>query len=212
MNAIEYVRERMTPLEPIPTGVVPRVKELPEIQAAVFDVYGTLVISAAGDISLASDDQSVRGMSEALSVLGVTDVERHIQSALEMYRFGIRQQQELKRLQGAEFPEVEIREVWKTIASAFGGSEDHVSDAALIYECAVNPCWEMPNAAKTIEAVSPLHLGIISNAQFYTPSVVEGVSGIEIKGDKFERNLSTFSFQEGESKPSAQMFEKVARS
>ena len=44
------LRDFCRPLQPIPTGVEPVLKELPGIRAVVFDVYGTLLISGSGDV------------------------------------------------------------------------------------------------------------------------------------------------------------------
>lgn len=36
-------------MKPLPTGIAPRLGELPDLKAVLFDIYGTLLISAAGD-------------------------------------------------------------------------------------------------------------------------------------------------------------------
>lgn len=208
----EFVRGRMNPLQPVLTECEPHLPRLSEIRSVVFDIYGTLIISAAGDISLVSEQESHRGMGEALEILGRADNESEIEEALEIYRKTIGELQESRRAQGAEFPEIEIRDVWRTIAANWQLDESRIEAAALAYECAVNPCWEMPGAAKMIGRLERNHfaLGIVSNAQFYTSAVVEGVCGFRLFDEHFDPDLSVFSFLEREGKPSRKLFEKVA--
>ena len=49
-TTVTIMRRQSRPLEPVPTGVSPVLRELPAIRAVMFDIYGTLLISASGDI------------------------------------------------------------------------------------------------------------------------------------------------------------------
>lgn len=50
---LEYLFSKLNlPLEPIPTGLKPKLTKLPQIEAVIFDIYGTLVVSGTGDISM----------------------------------------------------------------------------------------------------------------------------------------------------------------
>lgn len=213
MTPAENVKARMTPREPVPTGVVSRLTPVEGIRLVIFDIYGTLIISAAGDISLVSESESAKGMAEAIRKLGGGGTDDEVETGLECYRAEILRRQNDLRSQGVEFPEVEIREVWKSIASQLKLPGERIESAALAYECAVNPCWEMPGAGKVIRTLrkNSFPLGIISNAQFYTGAVVEGVSGINLSGADFEPTLSVYSYREGFGKPSRQLFEKALR-
>lgn len=222
MDLIECARqglERPEPLEPVPTGVEPRGGELPGIRAVLFDLYGTLLISAAGDISLVSETASKQGMQEALQILGGESVavsegvsEAATEAALRLYQDGILQRQEARRAVGVAFPEVEIRDVWRELAAATGLSDDRIEEAAIRYECAVNPCAAMPGAAEVIRGLHAqgLILGIISNAQFYTGAVFSAATGVDLSGDLFAPDLSFFSFREGVGKPAPELFRKAA--
>ena len=55
-----------------------------------------------------------------------------------------------------------------------------------------------------------LVLGIISNAQFYTPHVVDGTTGVVLRGGIIPEEMIIFSYEEGEGKPSRRLFEKLA--
>ena len=54
-----------------------------------------------------------------------------------------------------------------------------------------------------------LVIGIISNAQFYTLPVMEGVFGAGLDDLGFHPDLRLFSFEEGEGKPSSRLFEAL---
>ena len=60
----------LAPLTPISTGVSPKLPELDGIELVAFDIYGTLLISAAGDISLADDAVSIESIERAIALLG----------------------------------------------------------------------------------------------------------------------------------------------
>lgn len=211
MISAELVKERMRPLFPHPSGVDSRLVSLPGIKAVVFDIYGTLIISAAGDISLVSETQSIEGMKTALAVVGGEGDEELAQQSLVTYREAISNQQAESKAGGVEFPEVEIRDVWAVIAAKAGLSDRLIEVAALEYECAVNPCWEMPGAAELITLLksNSIPLGIISNAQFYTHDVVAGLLGVGLEAPTFDADLSVFSYLEREGKPSRRLFQKV---
>ncbi|MFW5845522.1 MAG: HAD family hydrolase [Planctomycetota bacterium] len=54
MSLFDDIRQRCTPLQPEPTGVEPVLRDLGRIRAVLFDIYGTLVISAASDPTAAT--------------------------------------------------------------------------------------------------------------------------------------------------------------
>ena len=110
MELAKYIRTHSSPLGAIPTGESAHLPVFPGIRAVVFDIYGTLLISSAGDISLAGgESEPGEAMRIALETAGL-DVDP--EEALERYRTLIRRQQDQLRKTGIEFPEVEIREVW----------------------------------------------------------------------------------------------------
>lgn len=212
MTPVEIVRASMTPMEPLPTGVAPSLVPLEGIRAVIFDIYGTLIISAAGDISLVNESSSVLGMAEAVRMLGGAGSSEDVEVALGCYQAEIQRLQSEARCRGEEYPEVEIREVWKSIVSRLNLSCATIETAALAYECAVNPCGEMPGASEMIRRLKreSFSLGIISNAQFYTRAVLEATSGIDLSSNSFEAQLSIFSYREGIAKPSLRLFEKAS--
>lgn len=213
MSPADFVKSTMRPLEPMATGVKARIDPLPGIKAVIFDIYGTLIISAAGDISLVSKATSRTGMESALRVLGAGDDGSLVDSSLVVYEEEIQHQQSRRKAEGIDFPEVEIREVWIAVAERAGLEADAVERAALEYECAVNPCWGMPRASAILAKLSSkeFRLGIISNAQFYTHAVVSGLLDPGIEELQTDAKLNVFSYQEREGKPSVRLYAKAAR-
>lgn len=189
------VRDAMRPLAPRATGLAPKLPRLEGIRAAVFDLYGTLLVSAAGGGTReASPDPE-----------GLPGFER-------VFWESVRTQHALRRAKGVAFPEIEVRETWAGILAAAGGpvpSPDELEALILDHECRANPVWPMPGAAAILgtlrEAGYPL--GIVSNAQFYTLPVVEGLFGADLDALGFHPRLRVFSFEVGEGKPSPRLFE-----
>ena len=205
-DLIEYIRRNSTPLEPIETGVSPILPELGGIKAVVFDIYGTLLISAAGDISLAGGESAPEaGMAKALPGADPEEV-------LRAYRQLIDEHQATRQAEGVEFPEVEIREVWAELLEKSGRDKAAASEACVVYECAVNPVWAMPGLQNCIAKIrgSGLHLGIVSNAQFYTPLIFPALLGQTLEDLGFDPELSVFSYQLREGKPSVRLYEQLA--
>ena len=81
----------------------------------------------------------------------------------------------------------------------------------LRHECRVHPVWPMPGAIELLGELRArgLVIGIISNAQFYTLPVMEGVFGAGLDDLGFHQDLRLFSFEEGEGKPSSRLFEAL---
>ncbi len=213
MEAVEYVRSVMTPMQPDPTGWKPSLKMLPQIKVIVFDIYGTLIQSAAGDISLVTESSSEIGMRRAIDRLGL-EWDGEVAPWIQQYHDGIQRQQDEARKNGVNYPEIEIRKVWSILARELGSTKTTTADceaAAIRYECAVNPSWAMPGADKVVAdlALRSVPVGILSNAQFYTRTVVEAAFGSDWNSFGFDPGLCLFSFEEGQSKPSHALFEKM---
>ena len=67
----------------------------------------------------------------------------------------------------------------------------------------------MPGAREIIEVLRGrgMHLGIVSNAQFYTPLMIEALLGAAPEHLGFEPEISVWSWKENEAKPSPRLFE-----
>jgi putative hydrolase of the HAD superfamily len=196
-DLVELVRATMRPLAVAPAGMAPKLSRLEGIRAVVFDLYGTLLISDAGGERSGPepDPEGLPGMGD---LLGKTIVLHH----------------ERRRAAGVAFPEVEIREVWAEALAAGGfpvPMREELERIILEHECRVHPVWPMPGAIELLGELRArgLVIGIISNAQFYTLPVMEGVFGAGLDDLGFHPDLRLFSFEEGEGKPSLRLFEAL---
>lgn len=192
-----HVRATMRPLEVVPAGLVPKLPRLGGIRAVVFDLYGTLLVSDAGGERSGPepDPEGLPGLGERL----VRTIALH---------------HERRRAEGVAFPEVEIRKVWAESLAAAGHPvppRGELERLILRHECRVHPVWPMPGAVGLLRELRGrgLALGIISNAQFYTLPVMEGLFGAGLDELGFHTDLRVFSFEEGEGKPSLRLFEKL---
>ena len=70
-TAIQRIRLHAHPLRPLPTGQKSRLERLPDIRAVLFDVYGTLFISASGDIGSTGEVARARALGQTLKSLGI---------------------------------------------------------------------------------------------------------------------------------------------
>jgi putative hydrolase of the HAD superfamily len=83
---------------------------------------------------------------------------------------------------------------------------------AVEYEARANPSWPMPGLRECLDALhgKGLLLGLVSNAQFYTPALFEGLLGAPPEAFGFDRDLQYYSYQYGWGKPSPRLFELAA--
>lgn len=204
-----YIRRVMRPMRPLPTGLAPHLPRLEGIAAVVFDIYGTLIISAQGDIGGAETESGdgIAALGDELGV-GAAGLDERLQNTIKKHH-------ETARRRGIAFPEVEIREVWAEVLASLGrppADEASLEEIALRYECGKNPVARMPGAARLIETLrrSGRRLGIISNAQFYTEGVVEGLFGATFAGLGFDPALQVYSWREREGKPSRRLYAILA--
>ena len=216
---VSLIRESAVPLGVEPPQLPPEWDALyraqahpPDVKAVLFDVYGTLFCSAAGDIGLAAKET---GAAQALNSLAG----QYGLTGEEMRSYFLEQVAAIHRESSVHtlWPEVRVEEIWAEFLrqnTAGGVNENNVQsrELALRYELAVNPVYPMPGAAQTIAALrkAGLVLGIISNAQFFTPLLFEAFLGAPPENLGFDPGLIIWSFEQGEAKPSPRLFEAAA--
>jgi len=213
------VNKLSSPMIPIPTYIEPRLKKLKGIKSILFDVYGTLLISGTGDIGTSEERITSNPVCRILKKQGLSLI-RHDQEIetrfSQLFHRLIREDHRIKRSSGIDYPEVDIREIWKQameilIEDEFvGGSlnNEQIERAALSYECMVNPVWPMPGAAEILKNLqdSPLITGIVSNAQFYTELILETLLDLHVGEEHFPRPLLFYSYEQKRAKPSEDFF------
>lgn len=201
-TAAELVRRACRPLDPQATRVVARVPVLPDLKVVLLDVYGTLLISQSGDIGTSGGEAEEAALDQARSLVNW----REPCPPAAALRPIVARHHARSRAAGVDFPEVDIREVWQEAFADAGVAvppRPRLEALALAYELMVNPVWPMPGFPSVVSRLRPrVRLGIVSNAQFYTPLVVESLAGCSLAGFGVEDALCAWSYREGRAKPS----------
>jgi putative hydrolase of the HAD superfamily len=178
-----------------------------------------LLISGCGDVGPAAAEQNEQALREALSASGlpVEQVGGEVPAA-EILVESIAEAQALRRSEGIEYPEVDIIAVWRQVlaklfprVSSPDVSQARLRRLALEYECRTNPVWPMPGMRATLAALqaSGRRLGIVSNAQFYTPLMFHALLDETTDELGFDRRLCAWSYKVLEGKPSVRLFRQV---
>jgi len=206
------------PLDSIATDVEPVLEELPGIRAVVFDVYGTLICSGVGDISLSEEGDRDGLLRDLLQAQGFhlkpnENSDRDLATAFSEL---IKSDHASSNTRGIEFPEVDIVEIWGKFFTRFvAGSVDHerLRGFACEYECRVNPVWPYPGLKETLESLRSrrIPLGIVSNAQFYSPLMIEAFLEASLPELGFDERLLVWSFECRLGKPSVELYEEQAQ-
>jgi len=216
-NSSSIIREMLSPMNPLPTDLGAELHVPSGIKAVLFDIYGTLLISGTGDIGVSSRQRETPDIGSILKMSGFSvnppgDAER-IPDLLNRY---IRACHSELRQQGVDYPEVDIRDIWKKVLDELRADglltnnpgDSSVDLLALRHELLVNPVWPMPGFPEITAELrkAGFHIGIISNAQFYTPLILEALTGTTLPRTGFETDLCTWSYKERRAKPSTGLF------
>ena len=215
--------DKLEPMEPETPGLCPNMKKEKPVKAVIFDIYGTLLISSSGDIDQATFTED--NMKQALVAGGFADENTNP----EVYTFLLKElpvkvtsnQKEIAA-NGHPFPDVDIFKVWNEIlteAEKKGwikrtGSES-LADTIIVFEVLSNKVSPMPGMIEVLEVLKAknIPLGIVSNAQFYTPIImnyfITGEFSSRQEIEFFDPELTAFSFSELRAKPDVKLFEKV---
>lgn len=224
-DLLNIIRRHTTPLEPIPTEMEPSGTAIQgEITTVLFDVYGTLLVSGSGDVGTAQETVGSDAFIRALSSFRDRHRVRNTPAAGEVARNGyfeeIESEHAVKIESGTDHPEVDIREIWRKVWIRLGDSglvedgplaETSIEELALYYELFSNPTYPMPGSRETVEGLRDggMRLGIVSNAQFFTPLLFPGQMGATTQELGFDDELLVWSFQEGVAKPSSDVFRRL---
>ncbi|MFP3091250.1 HAD family hydrolase [Treponema sp. TIM-1] len=181
------------------------------IRAVLFDIYGTLFTSAAGDIGSGEGDE--RGGLDALAreyIPGCTGEE------LKKYFYDEVRRVHERLYSRTPYPEIQVEEIWASLfrgaLARYGISGIDPEEFALRYELAVNPVFPKSGIPELFEKLKkfPMILGIISNAQFFTSLLFEAFFDRSPEALGFDPRLLIYSFEAGEAKPSPALFKKAA--
>ena len=219
MNSIhETIIARSQPLERIPTELAANLSSLKGIRAVVFDIYGTLMISGSGDIGSADDDSHQMAFRDAFATVGIDDIS-DIAAVEQHYRNAIAESHAEAKANGVEYPEVEIRDIWRhaidrlvdqAIIKPVAITDELLERLSIEYEVRANPTWPMPNCRETLKTLrdAGLELGIISNAQFFTPDLFPALLEANLDELGFASKLRFYSFEYRQAKPGTFLYEQ----
>lgn len=202
------VIENRTPLAPLPTEIEPQLEDLSGLRAVIFDVYGTLVVSGSGDVGVA--DETARGehLAAAMHTVGLGDA---AVPSIEDLHGVIRRSNDQRVSDSCPKPEVDIVDCWRETLHQSGvhATTEQCHRLAAEYESRANPTWPMPDSREVLAqlASSGKQLGIVSNAQDFTLSLVEDLAGRFGVDSVLEPNLCVFSNRYRQAKPGPRLFE-----
>lgn len=221
MNSFSEILNRNShPLEPLATDQPAELKELPEIRAVLFDIYGTLLVSGSGDVGTAMEMTKGDALEAAWEASGIQCKVPAEEMIARFYEV-IQDDHKIATKRGTSYPEVVIEEIWEKVFDTplrLGQIElpcdFDLPLFALEFETRVNPVWPMPGLR---EVLGTLHeqqytLGIISNAQYFTPKIVETFLGSTLEENGFKPENCFFSYEHRVAKPGTDLYRAAAKS
>lgn len=205
----DLIRRYSEAVEPVPTGFRESGTIKGVIKAVLFDVYGTLFISKAGDISTA-EKEAVNNIIGIERLLKKYCIDRDASLFYQEFIDGIEGEIEQRKEGGVDYPEVVIEKIWKNIVPF--DDDDLIKGFAVEYEMVVNPVYPMPHAQELLSSLRKKNvlMGIISNAQFYTPYLFPALLGGSLADLGFRDDLTFFSYVFEYGKPSLFLYKKAA--
>lgn len=228
-NYLEYIAKFLseTPvMNPAPTNMVPKFTRDPNLKAILFDVYGTIVISASGDVE--ESEITTLNLKKSLDAAGIFVTRPEIEvgdillQMLDAFKNKILAVHESEKTDERPFPEVDILNIWESVIKEFQSRNLLIVENPIcikcftfIFEVLSNTIYPMPGMKSVISRLSEkgFPLGIISNAQFYTPVILNYfmnnliTEALEVK--PFDKDISVFSYQHQRSKPDNYLFDMV---
>jgi putative hydrolase of the HAD superfamily len=213
-------------MNPAPTNMVPKFTRDPNLKAILFDVYGTIVISASGDVE--ESEITTLNLKKSLDAAGIFVTRPEIEvgdillQMLDAFKNKILAVHESEKTDERPFPEVDILNIWESVIKEFQSRNLLIVENPIcikcftfIFEVLSNTIYPMPGMKSVISRLSEkgFPLGIISNAQFYTPVILNYfmnnliTEALEVK--PFDKDISVFSYQHQRSKPDNYLFDMV---
>jgi putative hydrolase of the HAD superfamily len=204
---LKQLRAYVKPAQVIATAMQPSGSLSKPLRALLFDIYGTLFISDAGDIGLKSatpgNNDQVKMLLQKFGIdVSFADLQKKLAHQINLYHT-------VQKQQGRRYPEVIIDKIWSTLLPELDHKQ--VRAFAAEYELVVNPVFPMPNMSRALDACrrQNLPMGIISNAQFYTAYLFPLFGEGNLAQAGFDPDLVLFSYQHGHAKPSVYLFDLI---
>ncbi len=226
LQYIERFLGNVHQMNPIPTAKVADYRPDPSIKAVIFDIYGTLLISGSGDIE--ESEVTPENISISLEYGGMKLMDHYAnrEDVLNNMLFSFKQEvfrhHDTARSPDYPFPEIDILKIWDKIIASQQENNVLLSNGkpclecfTFVFEVLSNPIFPMPGMSEVIQMLKGkgLPLGIISNAQFYTPVIMNYFLHHVISDAEsippFDSDLTLFSYKLMRAKPDRQLFEIV---
>jgi len=215
----EILRRHAKQMLPIATGAEPVLRKLSNIRAVLFDVYGTLLISGSGEVGTVGRAACEPALAEAFRAVGLT-MSAPAAQGMRCFYETIEASHVASQAAGIEYPEVDIVEIWRKVLAELRrrdvveGPADAAVDPARLaveYEARANPCWPMPQMQKCLVQLhdASILLGIVSNAQFYTPELFVALLEKSAETLGFDPQLAYYSYRQGRAIPGAAMYRQA---
>ena len=214
----EIIRRNSRPMEPVATGMEPRLQMLPNIKAVLFDVYGTLLISGSGDVGVAMQMTRADALQGAIDSCGV-QCKIPVEALQTMFYEAIQDEHQRAKRGGTQHPEIVVEETWRKVFDEANSRgivtmpvDFDAAQFALEFETRVNPVWPMPGFAEVVQTLRRrgLTLGIVSNAQFFTPLLVEYFLEGSLQKNGFPPENCFYSYQHRVAKPGVELYRRAA--
>ncbi len=227
MKYIKGLLDQTEELMPEPTGIKPKMERLNDIQVVIFDVYGTLLISSSGDVEeeQLSEHHLLHALEEGHFV--IQNKKEFLEGGqakqmLTRYRELINEYQiKKKKEKNINYPEINIVAIWDVLLkqaaeqNTIKYTEDSdIKQMIFVFEMHSNKVYPMPGMNHVLGEMINKNkiLGIISNAQFYTPIIMNYFINKKIELNNlhpFDKRLTLFSYQESLAKPEFILFDKL---
>lgn len=223
MKFIEELLSNLKPIEPLTTGIKADFEKDPNIKGVLFDIYGTLLISSSGDIDrteLSAQNLQLALESSNIKLISSSDIA--LDSILCDFDYTIRICHQEARKNDIPYPEIDILSIWEIVLIhakrkkliSYNGDAD-IMRLTCMFEFLCNKVYPMPGMLPLLDKLSKYNYpkGIVSNAQFYTPVVLnyflKGEISLNDTVHLFDPELTVFSYKLGISKPDTGLFKEL---
>ncbi|WP_372635625.1 HAD family hydrolase [Fodinibius sp.] len=216
---IQRIRTLTHPLEPVSAGHSTQLQAIRGIRCVAFDFYGTMFISAVGDIGVDEKQQrqSPGWFTEALEDSGFTVAKPDVgHRGIDIFEQTVENHVRRAREEEIEYPEPDIVAVWLDVLNDLKASGDIRGETSrnkaiqfgIEFEFRINDIWPVPNLDTVLKQLKDrgLELGIISNSQYYTPIAFEALLNQPPGDFGFNENLLIWSYRTGRKKPSTDLY------
>jgi putative hydrolase of the HAD superfamily len=202
----EIYKKHARPLEPQSTGLKNQGFLKAPVKAVLFDIYGTLFISGSGDVQSAKEKIEPRKLDV---LLNSHNLNRNAEEVISRYFKEIDKAHSQLREAGVDYPEVEIDTIWMKVLDI--NSLHFAQRFAVEFESIFNPVWPMPGISELFGFLKNKNIlmGIVSNAQFFTPMLFKAFIGFYPEELGFSKDLMYYSFEHKYAKPSTRLYLKA---